>query len=218
MRRPSQQVRLDPASLTTGCRALAKRDSVLRELFERNGTPPLWRREPGFATLVRLVLEQQVSLASGAAAYRRLEERLGAVTPDAFLRLDDAALLAVGFSRQKTRYVRHLARALVTGEFDLDVAGRLGDEAAVAHLQRLVGVGPWTASNYLLFALGRPDVWPTGDRALVVSLGRALATDAPPTYEEADQMADLWRPWRAVAARLLWHDYLGGRSYDSSGF
>ena len=212
------QERLDTASLAAGCRALASREPVLATLFARNGVPPLWRRKPGFPTLVRLVLEQQVSLASGAAAYRRLEARLGDVTPAGFLTLDDDELLRIGFSRQKTRYVRLLAEALVSGEFDLAAAHGLDDAAALAHLQQLVGVGPWTAGNYLLFALGRADVWPSGDRALVVSLGRALGRDAPPSYAEADAMAEDWRPWRAVAARLLWHDYLGGMAYDPAGF
>lgn len=211
-------MRLDSHSLAAGCRALAQREPALASLFSRNGTPPLWRRDPGFPTLVRLVLEQQVSLASAAAAHRRLEARLGKVTPDGFLVLGDTELLEIGFSRQKARYVRLLAEALVSGEFDLDLADRLDDTAAMAHLQQLVGVGPWTAGNYLLFALGRADIWPSGDRALVVSLGRALGRDTPPTYEEADEMAEEWRPWRAVAARLLWHDYLGGPAYDPAGF
>jgi DNA-3-methyladenine glycosylase II len=211
-------VRLDTASLAAGCRALAEREPALASLLARNGTPPLWRRDPGFPTLVRLVLEQQVSLASAAAAYGRLDARLGEVTPEGFLALSDAELLEIGFSRQKARYVRLLSAALSDGEFDLAAADRLDDEVAMAHLQQLVGVGPWTAGNYLLFALGRADVWPTGDRALAVSLGRTLGRDAPPSYEEADEMAEAWRPWRAVAARLLWHDYLGGSAYDPAGF
>ena len=186
--------------------------------MDRNGTPPLWRRSPGFATLVRLILEQQVSLASGAAAYHRLEARLGEVQPETFLSLDDRELKAIGFSRQKTRYVRLLSQGVLGDEFDLDGVAGLDDEAAMATLQRLVGVGPWTAGTYLLFALGRQDVWPTGDRALVVSLGRALGRATPPSYEEAHEIADGWRPWRSVAARLLWHDYLGGAAYDPAGF
>ncbi len=188
-------------------------------LYARNGLPPLWRRPPGFVTLVKLILEQQVSLASGAAAYRRLEARLGGeVTPASFLTLDDDELRAAAFSRQKARYVRALAAAIAGGELDLDGVASLEDDAAMGALVGLLGVGPWTAANYLLFALGRPDVWPSGDRALVVSLGRALGRDEPPSYEEADSLAERWRPWRAVAARLLWHDYLGGQAYDASTF
>lgn len=211
-------MRLDPDLLDTACRDLAGRDRALRTLLDRNGVPPLWPRDPGFPTLVRLILEQQVSLASGAAAFRRLEARLGGVDPARFLLLDDTELRTVGFSRQKARYVRLLAGALLDGDLDLSALDRLDDEAAATELLRLTGVGPWTAANYLLFAHRRPDVWPTGDRALVVSLGRALARDEPPSYADADVMAKGWRPWRAVAARVLWHDYLGGASYDPSGF
>lgn len=187
-------------------------------MYARNGPPPLWRREPGFPTLVKLILEQQVSLASGAATYRRLEDRLGDVTPAAFLTLDDDELRAAAFSRQKARYVRSLAAALVDGELDLDAVDRMEDAVAIEELTSLVGIGPWTAANYLLFALARPDVWPSGDRALVVSLGRALDRQEAPSYAEADEMAASWRPWRAVAARMLWHDYLGGPQYDPASF
>ncbi len=211
-------MRLDSASIKTGCTTLAASDRALAALYARNGAPPLWRREPGFPTMVKLILEQQVSLASGAAAYRRLEERIGVVTPESFLTLSAGELRQAAFSRQKARYVRLLATAIVDGELDLDALAAMDDAAAIATLTALVGVGPWTASNYLLFALGRPDVWPSGDRALVVSLGRALERAEPPSYAEADEMAAAWRPWRSVAARLLWHDYLGGRAYDPASF
>ncbi len=209
---------LDEESIVAGCEVLSSSEAMFATLYERNGPPPVWRREPGFATLVRLILEQQVSLASGAAAFHRLAARLGDVSPVALLTLDDTELRAVGFSRQKTRYVRLLAERLDAGTFSLDVVDRLDDEAAVAHLVELTGVGPWTATNYLLFAGGRPDLWPRGDRALVVSLGRCRGSDDVPSYDEADELSLAWRPWRSVAARLLWHDYLGGRAYDPSGF
>lgn len=211
-------MRLDAATLDSGCRFLAGRDDALSALYDRNGVPPLWPRSQGFVTVVKLILEQQVSLASGAAAFRRLESRLGNVTPEAFLTLDDDELRAAAFSRQKSRYVRGIAAAIVDGDFDLVALAEMPDDDAIASLQRLTGIGPWTAANYLLFALGRPDIWPTGDRALVVSLGRALDRPEPPTYPEADLIAADWRPWRAVAARMLWHDYLGGREYDPAGF
>ena len=211
-------MRLDPPTLEAGCAALADRSDALAALYERNGTPPLWRRDPGFPTLVKLVLEQQVSLASGAAAYRRLQLRLGEVTPEAFLALNDEELRAAAFSRQKARYVRGIASAIVDGDLDLAALGTLDDADAAAVLTGHVGIGPWTASNYLLFALGRPDVWPTGDRALVVSMARALDLADPPRYPDADEMAGEWSPWRAVAARLRWHDYLGGSAYDPTSF
>ena len=211
-------MRLDLATLTLACRTLADRDNALDQLYRRNGEPPLWERAPGFPTLVKLILEQQVSLASGAAAYNRLAERLGAVTPRSFLTLDDDELRTIGFSRQKTRYVRLLAAALEQGALDLDAVAGMDDHAATTALVGLTGIGPWTAANYLLFALGRPDAWPRGDRALVVSLGRALGETGPPSYDDADAIAEQWRPWRSVAARLLWHDYLGGPAYDPATF
>jgi DNA-3-methyladenine glycosylase II len=210
--------RVDERTLPDACAALAAAEPALAALWERNGTPPLWRRDPGFPTLVRLILEQQVSLASGRAAFERLAAVLGPVTPGPFLALADDQLRAVGFSRQKARYVRLLATAVDDGSFSFDTVAGLDDGAASMALLGLTGVGPWTAANYLLFAEQRADVWPRGDRALVVSLGRAIGSAEPPGYDEADAMAEGWRPWRAVAARLLWHDYLGGPGYDPAEF
>ncbi len=207
-------VRVDERNLPVACAELAGTDAVLAGLHARNGPPPLWERPPGFPSLVRLILEQQVSLASGRAAFDRLQTRLGEVTATRFLPLDDEELRAVGFSRQKARYVRRLAEAVVEQGFRFGDLGKLDDDEATAALLALSGVGPWTAANYLLFAERRADVWPHGDRALVVSLGRALGAAAPPSYDEADARAERWRPWRAVAARMLWHDYLGGPAYD----
>ncbi len=211
-------LRVDEQTLPGACASLAEADPALAALWERNGTPPLWRRDPGFPTLVRLILEQQVSLASGRAAFERLATVLGGVAPGPFLTLDDAQLRAVGFSRQKARYVRLLATAVEEGSFSFETVAGLEDAAAAEMLLGLTGVGPWTAANYLLFADQRADVWPRGDRALVVSLGRAIGSAEPAAYDDADVMADRWRPWRAVAARLLWHDYLGGPGYDPAEF
>jgi DNA-3-methyladenine glycosylase II len=202
---------LDERSLGEAADRLATSDLRLGRLLERNGTPPLWGRDPGFATMVRLILEQQVSLASAAAAFDRLEKAIGIVTPHAFLTLDDDHLRRIGFSRQKTGYVRDLAAGVAAGEFGFDVLGELDSAAARSALLEIRGVGPWTADCYLLFALRRPDAWPPGDRALLVSLGRALGRDDVPGSDEAVEIAEGWRPFRSVAARLLWHDYLGGR-------
>ncbi len=210
-------VRVDERNLPVACAELAGADGALAGLYASNGPPPLWERPPGFPTLVRLILEQQVSLASGRAAFDRLQTRLGEVTVARFLPLSDEELQALGFSSQKARYVRLLAEAVVDGRFRFDDLGVLDDDEATAALLSLTGVGPWTAANYLLFAERRADVWPHGDRALVVSLGRVLGA-APPSFDEADARAEQWRPWRAVAARLLWHHYLGGRAYNSSSF
>jgi len=190
---------------------LVAEDRRLRFLVERNGIPPLWTRPEGFATLVKMILEQQVSLSSAAAAYRKLEAAIGAVEPVAFLSLDDSQLLTAGFSRQKTSYCRGLAAGLLDGSIVLDGLAAMTDENARRALVAVRGIGPWTADVYLMFALGRPDVWPPGDRALLVALGTLLGRDPIPS-DEAVEYARRWQPWRSVAARLLWHDYLGGVS------
>lgn len=202
--------RLTEESLARGVRSLARRDRALRAIARELGHPPLWDREPGFATLVHIILEQQVSLASARAAFERLRAA-GPLTPERFLDYDDAELKAIGFSRQKTAYVRHLAEALVEGRIDLDAIARMPDDDARAELVRLKGVGAWTAEIYLLMALGRPDAWPTGDLALAVAAHRALGLPVRPSYAELDILANAWRPWRGVAARILWHHYLSRR-------
>jgi len=203
---------LTEAGLRRAARVLAARDEDLGRVLARLGPPPMWAREPGFATLVLIILEQQVSLASARAAFNRLLELTSPLTPHAFLRLGDAELRAAGFSRQKTAYCRHLAALVETGELNLEGLVRLGDEEARRELLRVKGVGPWTADIYLLMALRRPDVWPSGDLALAVAARRVKRLDARPTPAQLEALAEGWRPWRAVAARLLWHDYLSRAS------
>ncbi len=193
---------------------LAARHSLFASLRARNGDPPAWRRRASFATMVLFILEQQVSLASARAAYLRLVDAIGEVTPQGFLRLDDAELRTVGFSRQKTGYTRGLARLLTEGELDLAALADRDDADATGALLAVLGVGPWTAACFLLFALGRPDAWPSGDRALYVSMRDVMALDDVPSPDEADDLAAAWAPLRAVAARMLWHDYLGGRAWE----
>jgi len=156
---------------------------------------------------VLFILEQQVSLASARTAFDRLQAVIGEVHPDRFLTLSAAELRAVGFSRQKAGYATGLAAGLADGSITLPADGVDEDEARQA-LLAIRGVGPWTADCYLLFVLGRSDVWPTGDRALQVAMRTVLELPAVPTATEADEIAEVWRPWRAVAARILWHDYL----------
>ncbi len=184
-------------------------DPVLAILAERNGIPPLWPREPGFPTMVRLVLEQQVSLASADAAFQKLERAIDSVEPEDFVGLDDAELRIIGFSRQKTGYVRGIATGLLDGSIDLDAIGALDDAAAMDRLLNIRGIGPWTAGCYLLFAHRRPDVWPPGDRALQVSMGRVFDLPDVPDVEESNERATAWRPLRSIAARMLWYEYLG---------
>jgi DNA-3-methyladenine glycosylase II len=202
---------LTEETLALAVRELAARDPDLRGIVERFGAPPLWDRSPGFQTLVHIVLEQQVSLASAQAAFDRLGAALDVLTPDRFLGLNDEQLLAIGFSRQKTRYVRNLAQAVESGSLDLEGLARLADEDANGALVALTGVGPWTASIYLLMALRRPDVWPTNDLALVTSVAKIKRLERRPDVAEMQALGAPWRPWRSVAARLFWHDYLSCR-------
>ncbi len=185
-------------------------DPTLAGLAERNGVPPLWPREPGFPTMVRLILEQQVSLASADAAFQKLEQSIGRVEPEGFIGLEATELRAIGFSRQKAGYVRGIATGLLDGSIDLNTIGGLNDAAASDRLLDIRGIGPWTAACYLLFALRRSDVWPPGDRALQVSMGRVFDLAAVPSVVESNVRAAAWRPLRSVAARMLWYDYLGG--------
>ena len=191
---------------------LAAAEPLFAELLDRNGEPPRWQRTASFGTLVRLVLEQQVSLASAQAAYLRLVDRIGDPEPDAFLTLGDEELKSIGFSRQKTRYARGISTRMIDGSLDLVRVGASGDSGQ-AELLSVTGIGPWTTACYLLFVVGDGDIWPTGDRALYVSMARNLSLDDVPVAAVADAIAKSWSPYRSTAARMLWHDYLGGRGY-----
>ena len=190
---------------------LTDRDPDLAAIVRRHGTPPMWARPTGFPTLIRIILEQQVSLSSARAAYERLAEAIIEIKPANFLKLNDAELKAVGFSRQKTRYGRLLAEGILDGSFDIDSLGDLPDDEVRSRLLELKGIGRWSADIYLLMALRRPDVWPHGDLALVNAVTRIKRLDKAPTYDDWDTIGEGWRPWRSVAARLAWFDYLGGK-------
>jgi len=202
--------RLDEARLLEATRELAAIDPDLGGIAERHGSPPMWGRDPGFETLVRIILEQQISLASADAALQRVTRATGAVEPDAIAMAGEEALRAAGQTRQKSRYLVAMARDVLEGRIDLDSVAAAGDDDARAQLMRVVGIGRWTADIYLLMALRRPDIWPTGDLALAGSMRRANRLAALPTRAEQEVIAEAWRPWRAVAARLLWHAYLAG--------
>jgi len=200
--------RLSQASLLRGVRELSDRDRDLAGVIQRFGPPPLWARRPGFATLVRIILEQQVSLASAEAAYSRLQSVAGRVTPHHVEATTKARLRGAGLTRQKAAYCHTLARALLAGTLDLAAIAQLSDEAARAILVQLPGVGPWTADIYLLMALRRTDVWPVGDLALARAAQQIKRLRRLPNSEQLTRMARAWAPWRAVAARILWHAYL----------
>jgi len=186
---------------------LAASDPWLETVIDKYGPPPLWDREPGFTTLLQIILEQQVSLASAKACFDKLAAHLGRVTPENVLSLNDAEMKSVGFSRQKTSYARHLAEAIIAKHIELDNLHRLPDAEVKAELIKLKGVGEWTSDIYLLMALLRPDVMPKGDIALHTAYHK-LTGEPRPTSEEFLTVAEKWAPFRSVAARLLWHYYL----------
>jgi DNA-3-methyladenine glycosylase II len=208
------QQRLDERKLLEGVRELVQRDRDFAGIVAAYGPPPLWGREQGFPTLVHIILEQQVSLASAMAAYNKLVAAVDPLTPQNFLTLTDEELKAIGFSRQKTGYGRALAQAIMDGRLDLPGLETLEDQEARDQLMQVKGIGLWTADIYLLMAMGRPDIWPRGDLALEVAMQRLKGWERRPTPEEAGEMSAAWRPWRAVAARLLWHYYLSEPKKD----
>ena len=208
---PPHLPELTDTTLLTGVAELAQRDEELAGIVARWGPPPLWAREPGFPTLVWMILEQQVSLASARAAFNRLGDVLGEITPTRFLQLDDATLRGIGFSRQKTGYGRYLAQAIADGRFDPDGLAVADDDTVRAELVKLKGIGPWTAEIYLLMVLLRPDAWPIHDLALAVAVQQVKGLAERPGPEALAAVAEPWRPWRAVAARVLWHHYLSER-------
>ncbi|MBX3053027.1 MAG: DNA-3-methyladenine glycosylase 2 family protein [Caldilineaceae bacterium] len=199
---------LNSEILISASDALASQDPDLAGVIDRFGYPPLWPREAGFPTLLKLILEQQVSLASAQATYDRLLAAVDELTPESLLALDDEALRRVGFSRQKSRYGRLLAEAVGSGSLDVESLAHLDDESVRVELQKITGIGPWTAEVYLLMVLLRPDVWPRGDVALATAAQQVKGLPARPSQAELHHLAEQWRPWRSVAARILWHHYL----------
>jgi DNA-3-methyladenine glycosylase II len=198
---------LDATGFASAVDDLARLDRDLAAIVDRHGRPPFWVRPPGFATMVLLVLEQQVSLASARATYDRLDAAVG-IGPESIAATPDGVMRRAGLSRQKERYVRELATAVLTNRLDLDGIGELPDDQARVALVAQLGIGTWTADAYLLAALRRPDIWPVGDRALHVAAAEVKGLDEIPGPVALTELAEPWRPWRSVAARLLWHDYL----------
>jgi DNA-3-methyladenine glycosylase II len=202
---------LDEENLITACEELSKNDSDLAYIFRTFGEPPMWKREANFATLVLIILEQQVSVASAKACFDKLCKTIERVSPADFLKLNDAELKSVGFSRQKTSYVRGLAEAVLDGKLDLTTLETLPDDRVKHELKKLKGIGDWTSDIYLLMALQRPDVMPKGDLALHIAWQNLKNLEQRPSSEEFLEIAEKWKPLRAVAARLLWHFYLSAK-------
>ena len=184
-------------------------DPDFGKVVERFDYSPHFGREPGFPSLMLIILEQQVSLASARAAFNKLLVRLdGDLRPETFLTLDDAELKTAGFSRQKTRYGRELANAILHGHLDLESLANLPDERVQEELIKIKGIGVWTANIYLMMCLNRSDIWPTGDIALEEAIKQIKGLDERPKKEKFNAWGENWRPYRSVAAHLLWHYYL----------
>ncbi|HSG79004.1 MAG TPA: DNA-3-methyladenine glycosylase 2 family protein [Acidimicrobiia bacterium] len=192
--------------------ALVQTDPVLATARAVTGPIHLRLRDPGLGTLLHLILEQQISIDAARAMYARLLATAGGVvTPEAILQMDDETMRSCGFTRQKTGYARGLARAVADGELDLVGLAEASPAEATAILTTRRGIGPWTAANYRLWALGDRDVFPTGDLALAIGWQELAELTERPTYRELDERAERWRPHRTAAALLIWNHYLAVR-------
>jgi DNA-3-methyladenine glycosylase II len=207
----SDVLRYAPEGLDDGIVALAG-EAPFAAILERAGRPRFRRRRNGFKTLLHIILEQQVSIDAAAAMFRRLHEVCGEVTPAAFLALDEPTLRACGFSRQKAAYGRGLSMAVADGSFDFTWLAAAGDDAAREALVRLKGIGRWSAEIYLIFALGRADIWPAGDLGLQLGVASELGLNPRPDERALRELGERWRPWRSVAACLFWQSYLHARN------
>lgn len=193
------------------CDSLAAKDQDIRNILVRYDYPPFWSRPNTFETLVHIILEQQVSLASALAALNKLKDYIQEVTPERILSLSDEELRACYFSRQKTTYVRHLAQALLDKQIDLERLETQSDEAIRTTLSKLKGIGNWTIDIYLIFVLKRSDIFPIGDLAAVNALKQLKNMPKETSKQLLLEKAADWQPYRTVATMLLWHYYLSQR-------
>ena len=202
---------LTKESLARAAKVLARRDSDLAAILKDYGPPPLWARKPRFSTLVQIILEQQVSLASAAALFTRLNKSVVPFRPAQMLLLGEPHLKSMGLTRQKTVYCLHLSQLLSEKRLNLNQLSRLSDEDAKARLMKVKGIGSWSADIYLLMALLRQDVWPASDLALAIAVKQLKQMKLRPGSGELNEIGERWRPFRSVAARMLWQYYLAQR-------
>jgi DNA-3-methyladenine glycosylase II len=195
------------ADLAEGLAYLTACDERFAAIVARLGPPPLRRTIPGLPSLLRIVTEQMLSLKAADAIWRRLERELDPLDPPAILRRRHATLMKLGLSGAKARAFKAIAGAVADGRLPIGDFQRLVDKEARAHLLAVEGIGRWTADIYLLSCLGRSDVWPVGDLALQAAAAHTFRLDRRPGPTEMERLAEPWRPWRAVAARLLWAHY-----------
>lgn len=190
-----------------GLEVLVDRCPHMRRAFDAVGAPEIRRRAFGFHGLLRTIVGQQVSSAAGDSIWRKIEAAFDPLTPAGVLAANDETLRALGFSRAKARYAKALAHAVESGTLDMDGLEHLGDDEARALLMELPGIGPWTADIYLMFCLGRPDVWPVGDLALATAAQSLLKLRKRPTPDRLERIGAQWQPWRSAAAQMLWRYY-----------
>lgn len=205
-------------SFRQGIEELTKRDRDLAKIIDLYGYPPQWQREPGFATLVRIILEQQVSYASAQAAFKRLNAAVDHLSPVSFLALDDLDLKTIGFSRQKTNYGRILAQAVIDCTLDLAGLEKLSDSEIRQKLTAIKGIGNWTVDIYLMMALQRQDVFPSRDLAVAIAMQEIKNLPTRPPAVELETIAQTWKPYRAIATKILWHYYLNRKSSNDNLF
>ena len=199
---------MNQEAFIAGIKELVRRDRDLAKIIDKFGYPPQWQREPGFSTLIQIILEQQVSLGSAKATFKRLNNAVEKLTPASFLSLNDTELKAVGFSRQKTRYGRELAQAIVNNQLDLNSLEQLDNQEIRNNLTQIKGIGDWTVDMYLMMALQRQDVFPSKDLAVVVAVKEIKDLPTRPQKAELESIAKIWQPYRAIATKILWHYYL----------
>jgi DNA-3-methyladenine glycosylase II len=193
------------------CDKLARKDKHLSAIIRQYGYPPIWTRKGNFQTLIHIILEQQVSLASARAALNKLKEKIGTITPKKLLILSDRELKACYFSRQKTVYARCLANAIVSKQIILKNFADLDDAEIRGQLKAIKGIGDWTVDVYLLFALQRTDIFPLGDLAMVNAFKEVKQLSKETKQEELLKLAERWKPYRSIATMLFWHYYIQKR-------
>lgn len=193
--------------LAEALKELGTREAAFLELVERVGLPALRITEPGYRGLIRIVVDQMISLKAAEAIWNRMERQLGPLEPENLIRRRETSLRKAGLSGAKARAIRAITMAVRDGSLDFEALGALDNEAVMAKLTALPGVGPWTAEIYLLFCLGRADIWPAGDVALQHAVHHALKLNARPDAGTMRQLAEAWRPFRGAVALLLWNYY-----------
>ncbi len=202
----------DHSNFHSICDELAGLDEDFKQIIELHGYPPLWSRKASFATLIHIILEQQVSLASAKAAFLKLQEKIGHITAEKLLLLNDEELRICYFSRQKTVYARALATAVINKDIIIEDLHLLSDDEIRASLKKIKGIGDWTADVFLMIVLNRCDFFAPGDIALMKSIREVKQLPADTLRDDIIALTEKWRPYRTVASYLLWHAYLRKRN------